>query len=32
VLKCHVLIELKADAFKHEQISQLNTYVNSLLS
>jgi len=28
VLKCHVLVELKADKFKHENISQLNTYVN----
>jgi RecB family endonuclease NucS len=28
ILKCHVLIELKADAFKHEHVSQLNTYVN----
>ncbi len=27
VLKCHVLIELKADEFKHEHIGQLNTYV-----
>lgn len=27
VLKCHVIIELKADAFKHEHLSQLNTYV-----
>lgn len=27
VLKCHVLIELKTDAFKHEYVSQLNTYV-----
>lgn len=28
ILKCHVLIELKADGFKHEHIGQLNTYVN----
>lgn len=28
VLKCHVLIELKADDFKHEHLGQLNTYVN----
>ena len=28
VLKCHVLIELKADEFKHEYIGQLNTYVS----
>lgn len=27
LLKCHVLIELKADKFKHEHLSQLNTYV-----
>ena len=27
VLKCHVVIELKVDAFKHEYLSQLNTYV-----
>jgi predicted nuclease of restriction endonuclease-like (RecB) superfamily len=27
ILKCHVLIELKVDAFKHEYIGQLNTYV-----
>ena len=27
VLKCHVIIELKLDAFKHEYLSQLNTYV-----
>jgi len=26
-LKCHILIELKIDAFKHEHLSQLNTYV-----
>ncbi|MCX5787587.1 MAG: PDDEXK nuclease domain-containing protein [Elusimicrobia bacterium] len=28
ILKCHVLIELKADDFKHEHLGQLNTYVN----
>jgi predicted nuclease of restriction endonuclease-like (RecB) superfamily len=27
VLKCHVLIELKVDGFKHEYLGQLNTYV-----
>jgi predicted nuclease of restriction endonuclease-like (RecB) superfamily len=27
ILKCHVIIELKIDAFKHEYLSQLNTYV-----
>ena len=27
ILKCHVVIELKVDAFKHEYLSQLNTYV-----
>lgn len=27
ILKCHVLIELKADTFKTEYASQLNTYV-----
>lgn len=27
VLKCHVLVELKADEFKHEHLGQLNTYV-----
>jgi len=27
ILKCHVLIELKVDEFKHEHIGQLNTYV-----
>ncbi len=26
VLKCHVLIELKNDAFKHENLGQLNAY------
>ncbi len=28
VLKCHILIELKADHFKHEHLGQLNTYVS----
>jgi predicted nuclease of restriction endonuclease-like (RecB) superfamily len=28
VLKCHVLVELKAAAFSHENIGQLNTYVS----
>jgi predicted nuclease of restriction endonuclease-like (RecB) superfamily len=28
VLKCHILIELKVDAFTHEHIGQLNTYVS----
>ncbi len=28
ILKCHVLIELKVDEFKHEYLGQLNTYVN----
>jgi predicted nuclease of restriction endonuclease-like (RecB) superfamily len=28
VLKCHVLIELKIDEFKHEYLGQLNTYVS----
>ena len=28
VLKCHVLIELKNDAFKHEHLGQLNTYIS----
>jgi predicted nuclease of restriction endonuclease-like (RecB) superfamily len=27
-LKCHVLVELKATAFNHENIGQLNTYVS----
>ncbi|WP_281299196.1 PDDEXK nuclease domain-containing protein [Flavobacterium limnophilum] len=27
LLKCHILIELKVDTFKHEQLSQLNSYV-----
>ncbi len=28
VLKCHVLIELKSDAFNHEHLGQLNAYVS----
>ncbi|MCX5785151.1 MAG: PDDEXK nuclease domain-containing protein [Elusimicrobia bacterium] len=28
ILKCHVLIELKTDSFKHEHLGQMNTYVN----
>ena len=28
VLKCHVLLELKVSAFKHEHVGQLNTYVS----
>ncbi|MBC8525533.1 MAG: DUF1016 family protein [Candidatus Cloacimonetes bacterium] len=28
ILKCHVLIELKVDSFKHEYLGQLNTYVS----
>jgi predicted nuclease of restriction endonuclease-like (RecB) superfamily len=28
ILKCHILIELKTDQFKHEHLSQLNTYVS----
>jgi predicted nuclease of restriction endonuclease-like (RecB) superfamily len=28
ILKCHVLIELKVEAFHHYQIAQLNTYLN----
>lgn len=27
ILKCHVLVELKVDEFKHEHLGQLNTYV-----
>ena len=27
ILKCHVIIELKVDVFKHEHLAQLNTYV-----
>lgn len=28
LLKCHVLVELKTDEFRHEHLGQLNTYVN----
>lgn len=28
ILKCHVLIELKTDQFRHEHLGQLNTYVS----
>ncbi len=28
ILKCHVLVELKFEAFTHENLGQLNTYVN----
>jgi predicted nuclease of restriction endonuclease-like (RecB) superfamily len=28
VLKCHVLVELKMDEFRHEHLGQLNTYVS----
>ena len=28
ILKCHVLVELKVDAFNHAHIAQLNTYLN----
>lgn len=28
VLKCHVIIELKIDKFRHEYASQLNMYIN----
>jgi predicted nuclease of restriction endonuclease-like (RecB) superfamily len=28
IIKCHVLVELKLSAFSHENIGQLNTYVN----
>ena len=27
ILKCHVLVELKVDDFRHEHLGQLNTYV-----
>lgn len=27
ILKCHVLVELKVDQFRHEHLGQLNTYV-----
>jgi predicted nuclease of restriction endonuclease-like (RecB) superfamily len=28
ILKCHVLVELKVEPFTHENLGQLNTYVN----
>lgn len=28
ILKCHVLVELKLEAFSHQNLGQLNTYVN----
>jgi len=28
ILKCHILVELKTDKFKHHYASQLNTYLN----
>lgn len=28
ILKCHVLVELKIEPFNHENLGQLNTYVN----
>jgi hypothetical protein len=28
ILKCHILIELKVDEFRHEHLGQLNTYVS----
>lgn len=28
LLKCHVLVDLKAEPFTHENLGQLNTYVN----
>jgi hypothetical protein len=28
ILKCHIIVELKVDQFKHEHLSQLNTYVS----
>jgi predicted nuclease of restriction endonuclease-like (RecB) superfamily len=28
ILKCHILLELKIDKFKHEHLSQLNSYVS----
>lgn len=28
ILKCHVLVDIKLDEFNHENIGQLNTYVN----
>jgi hypothetical protein len=28
ILKCHVLVDLKIEKFKHSHASQLNTYLN----
>jgi len=28
ILKCHVLVELKTEPFNHENLGQLNTYLN----
>jgi hypothetical protein len=28
ILKCHVLVELKIEAFTHENLGQINTYVS----
>ena len=28
ILKCHVIVELKIDKFRHEYASQLNLYLN----
>lgn len=28
ILKCHVIVEVKVDRFRHEYASQLNTYLN----
>ena len=28
ILKCHILVELKVETFKHETLGQLNTYVS----
>ena len=28
ILKCHVLVELKVDEFRHEHLGQINTYVS----
>lgn len=28
ILKCHILVELKVESFTHENLGQLNTYVN----
>jgi hypothetical protein len=27
ILKCHILVEIKTDAFRHEHLGQLNAYV-----